>query len=413
MINEYKNRPLNKRFQLKLVRTNETPLNSWEISNTLNLLASYYYKSELINSISLALNEGITPDSIFILTESFSLNRSYEKIDILKFPEDIRVLCNIGDPISLIPSKRILFMNIVFKTYKEINEVLYTSKPRLRLPDDVLVESFGFIDDGYGAVNKYFINLLKEMIRDAKSNDQKRQTENLDSVFDKCTKILQKHLSRYATYEKNEVQIDLLKDYLLGLSVDEKELKNIKNLDTMKQRYFDKFYYYLSRVSRPVIGIYYHEERKIQIIGKSQINKKKRDALFFDTKQISHNSPLQYLIEAGMGLGQLSIEKERLKLEQEKHEWERKKAEIEIQTLKQEQQIKEIELYQKKLEFFDQMKNHLKEEGVNEVYQIQNPYLRQNMIESRQKIYEGYHKVIVRNQLEVDTEGTQIIDLRV
>lgn len=403
MLDEYSKRNLNKRFQLKLIRKNDTPLNSWEISNTINQMTSYYFKNELVNSISLAINQGINPENIFILTESFGLNKSYEKIDILEIPDELKQLLVIGDPIGLFPSKDILFMNLLFKTYKEINQALYTSKPRLKLSEDVLDISFSFIADGYNNSGKYFTNEIKMLISDARTKSiEKDKNDNLDDVYNKITKIIQKYQNRYKAFEDDEATIDLIKEHLLTGNIEE---KSIKNFEKVFNRYFKKFYYYLSRVSRPIVGIYFKEENKIQIIGKSQINKKKRDTLFFDTREVSHNSPLQFLVEAGLGLGQLSIEKERLKMEKEMHELEKRKTKVEIDLM-------ELELIEKQIEIYNKINDQLKNEGINEVYQIQNTYIKQQMMESKKKIFNGYHRLVNRNQLEIDPNNTNVIDVR-
>jgi hypothetical protein len=403
MFNENLKRNLNKRFQLKLVRKNDIPLNSWEISNTINQLTSYYFKNELINSISLAINQGIKPENIFILSESFSLNKNYEKIDVLTIPEELKQLIIIGDPISLIPNKDIFYLNLLFKTYREINEALYKSKPRLRLSEDVLNISFSFISKGYKPLGDYINNYIKDLVSNARSNKTaKGKNDNLDSVINKTNKIIQKFSSKYDAYEKDEINIKLIKENLIE---EIKEKNEIKNEEIITKKYFDKFYYYLSRVSRPIVGIYYKENNSIQIIGKSQINKKKRDALFFDTKEVSHNSPLQFIVEAGLGLGQLAIEKERLKMEKEKHEWEKRNAKLDAD-------LKELELLEKQLEVYNKINEQLQSEGINEVSEIQNLYIKQRMIESKGKIFNGYHRLVDRNQLEIDHNRTSIIDIR-
>lgn len=43
-----------------------TVLSSWEVSYFINQLGSQYYKLELLNSISLAINQGLVPQNIFV-----------------------------------------------------------------------------------------------------------------------------------------------------------------------------------------------------------------------------------------------------------------------------------------------------------------------------------------------------------
>ncbi|MDQ0209089.1 hypothetical protein [Alkalicoccobacillus murimartini] len=391
-----------KRFQLKLDRDSETPLNSWEISNFINQLTSYYYKNELINAISHALNNNISAENIFILSESFSLNKTYEKIDILNIPDDLLQLYYIGDPISLFPNRELFTLNLLFNMVRTINKTLYNNKPRLRLHNNIMIEIFKSYDQDFKNVTKFIFLQTKDLLY--KVPHKTIQDKNLcETKLNQISKIISGYLNTFNDYESNKININSLTEYLMSDS----DIKiESKNFEVLKNKYFNKFLYYFSKVSRPVVGIHLEEERKIKIIGKSHINKKIQDELFFDTKSITHNSPLSALFEAGLGLGQLSIEQERLKLEKEKHEWERKKTNIELQTL-------ELEKLNKQLEVQSKMELLLKKEGLDQIQNITNPYIKQNLIDTRKRIFEGYTTLVNKNELIVNREETKIIDVSI
>ncbi|WP_133051127.1 hypothetical protein, partial [Ruminiclostridium hungatei] len=106
---EYNIKDLSNRVSLEFVRDREGLLNPWQISNFIGRLSSYYYKIELINTVALALQYGVKPNSIFILDESFKASQYYNNLyDINLFSDDILHLYNIGKPISLFPNRTIL-----------------------------------------------------------------------------------------------------------------------------------------------------------------------------------------------------------------------------------------------------------------------------------------------------------------
>lgn len=404
MIDEYKSRDLNKRFQLMLVRNREIPLNSWEISNTLNLLTSYYYKVELINSISFALNENISAENIFILTESFSLNNLYEKMDTLDIPNQLYYLFQIGAPISLLPNKKLFLLNLLFKSIKEIREILRSARPKLSTPfkiKDILPVTYNLVDDNYESVGKHLSDLANQIINSSEIKSKKKSS-NYDTLRNNIDGVIKKYIRLYDNYLKNEVQINLFKKFISGLEIDIKEIHNIEGIES---QYFNQFQYYFTKVSRPVVGIFYEDENRIAILGKSHINKKKRDNLFFDTKEITKVNPLKFLVEASLALGQLSIEKERLKLDKEKHE-------LEMKKLKKENEILRLQKLREEIKLYNEMEVLIKEQGLNEVNEIKNTYLKQKILTSKARIFSSYSNLLDKNNLEIDKERTQILDLK-
>ena len=112
--NDYEYKDTKIRIKLKLKQIKEKKLNPWEISSFLNKFNTYYYKAELLNTIAIALNQGIKPENIIILNQSFKLNQQYTKLDFISTTDgDLAYLYYIGLPVSLFPDKNIHTLNIL------------------------------------------------------------------------------------------------------------------------------------------------------------------------------------------------------------------------------------------------------------------------------------------------------------
>ncbi|MCW7463129.1 hypothetical protein [Leptospira limi] len=92
-----------------LITTKDKIIRSAEVTNYLSRLASYHYKSEVLNEINKLVAKGIELENIFILSESFKYDFAYSFLkDIQIKDKSIYSLLNIGLPITLQPNEKIL-----------------------------------------------------------------------------------------------------------------------------------------------------------------------------------------------------------------------------------------------------------------------------------------------------------------
>lgn len=127
MFQETINANLEKRLDITFTRQNDELLSPWEISHFINQFSSNYYKNELLISISKALNSGIQAENIFVLDDSFNINITYSKLDIidLNTTRGIKQLYHLGKPVSLFPNGHIHAVNIIFHFFRTLNEIIY------------------------------------------------------------------------------------------------------------------------------------------------------------------------------------------------------------------------------------------------------------------------------------------------
>ena len=128
------------RISIRLKRKSDIVPSPWEIGNLIDNLSRYYYKMELLNVISKAISNNISPKNIFILDESFKLNQGYNNLDTMSITDiKIKSLYTIGLPISLYPNKNVFMLYMIFKTFRRCNEEIYKYTKKFVTRDEIVL----------------------------------------------------------------------------------------------------------------------------------------------------------------------------------------------------------------------------------------------------------------------------------
>lgn len=142
------------KIELKIKSNNSDLYSGWEITSISSMLNNTYYKSEVLNSLLSLLSQGISPDNIFVLSDSFkikqqylNLNKGYFDLDKAK---EVSHFYNPGLPIPLFPNKRIILLNKAFNYYKNLfaqckryNLIPPSKDPFLKEVFDILILELG------------------------------------------------------------------------------------------------------------------------------------------------------------------------------------------------------------------------------------------------------------------------------
>lgn len=301
MFNEKEFKDYSKRIQLTLKRNQEGILSPWQISNLIVKLSSQYYKNELLNTIALAINNGINPKNIFIMDDSFNVNNSYTYVDTfdLEKYEDVKNLYHLGFPTSLFPNEAILKIKLCFKLFRDYYTLL--NSKGLERPDKnkllaIIKEALDVnIESALASIREIALNILR-MPRYEQINEK----EILKAIDD----LYNKKLKSYKQFKKDEKTINFLNDELKNGIIDVKKAKDTnKEIISVEREYFKKFLNILSDLKRPIVGIFDPDSKNIQIICNNFINKNARDSKFIDLKEVRHNSPYLLMMLIGIGIG--------------------------------------------------------------------------------------------------------------
>jgi len=290
MFKENENKTFDIQLQVKMIRDKDDLLSPWQISNFVSTISSHYYKNEILNTISLALKEGISPENIFIFDSSFSLYNTYSDLDVIDLEDvnGVKDYYHLGNTISLFPNELLIKFNIVFGYFRKVNEILGRYNLN-RINKDILIHLYNDVRN-----NKSITEKLSEINNFALeiAGSSKEKDFNINQLQNSMNNSLQRHLRNYEEFQKDQVNIELVIEEIKENILD--SFEHNEKYNHLEKKYFSAFFNKLHDLKRPVVAIYYDEERKIQILCDSFINTSKRDSKFLDIKQISHNSP--YLI---------------------------------------------------------------------------------------------------------------------
>jgi hypothetical protein len=285
LFNEYEHKDTTHKTEIELIRKSDIQLSGWELGNLLSKMAIYTYRFELIDTISLALQNGIDPKNIIILDHSFELNTSYSDLEFVSLESrDIVNIYNIGRPISLFPNDEIFKLNILFRLIYNINEKFKDNHIR-KVPVENLckyINRFSALD-GENIISDFYNDLVETY----RFKDDEKILSEINNIFEEIKKINNKYITDAVERESIDRQLR------------NNESRVGKYNHEIYKEYFEQFYFYLMNIPRPVVGIYYEEDKKIQVLCVAHINRKLRNETFFDIKSISHNSPLEVIIQIG------------------------------------------------------------------------------------------------------------------
>lgn len=285
IFNEYELKEVTHKTEIELIRKSDIQLSGWELGNLLSKMAIYAYRFELINTISLALHNGVDPRNIFILDHSFELNTSYSDLEFVYLESsDIINIYNIGKPISLFPNDEIFKLNILFRLIYNINEKFKANHIR-GVPVESLckyINKFSRLD-----AENIISNFYNDLVKTYRFKDDEKLLSEINNIFEEIKKT------------NNKYTTDAVERESIDRQLRNNESREGKYSYEIYKEYFEQFYFYLMNIPRPVVGIYCEEDKKIQILCIAQINRKLRNETFFDIKSISHNSPLEVIIQLG------------------------------------------------------------------------------------------------------------------
>lgn len=130
MFDDYDFKNTSKRIKMSFRQIYDETMYPWEIAGFLNELNTSYYKFELLNSISSALLNGISPEDIFIFDSSLPLYERYSALNIV--PEDVssEIFYRIGRPYPLKPNLFVYQYNLLCEAFETVNSFLYANHVR-------------------------------------------------------------------------------------------------------------------------------------------------------------------------------------------------------------------------------------------------------------------------------------------
>lgn len=259
------------KLEIRGSKLDDTLFTNWQISKVSNDFSEFYYKTILLNDISLLESRGIRREDILIFNSSININSKYSRyvsgmLD-LNSPRDIENLFYLGSPRTLSSNKKYELLYEFFESYR-----VY-----------------------FSVVNKYRLNVgSKRETLFLLYNKLEVILDNLESfnIYDFFYGILnQNNTIRNENFRKCSVELkNVFKSYQNNI---DNVIKNTKITQVDK-----RFIYIFNRFERPIIA-YIDQGEKIKILGDDFFVHSKfnyENKRFLETNSISQNSPLVMLL---------------------------------------------------------------------------------------------------------------------
>ena len=400
--NEYEYKNNNQRIRVRFLRNSEERLNPWEITNFVSRVSTYMYKIEMLNTIALAINQGIEKKNIFVLDRAYKLNGNYKdfsEIDLNTLA--INRVYAIGKPVSMEPNQDLVEIKYLFESLYRVNKILY-GFARKRITKEDRLDAYSVLKQkGFSAALNFIIDKAKK-----KLNDEERLNVS-KNVETECSKVFRK----YQEYLVDQEHFDDIEAKL--------EKSNYEELTELEKRveknYYKKFYEHIFILPRPVVGIYIKEESKFSILCgdhfDSNINKNTK----IDLKSVTQNSPIKAIVESGCQILALGKEEKR---KEELHELEKRKMELEIAKLEKENKLMEQEEVKNELDMLNktiELKMRLDSMAETEenlgIKSMASSYANRQLCMVYNKVQNGYNEVLKTNKFIEESES--IIDMKV
>jgi hypothetical protein len=323
MFDDYEFKEPEVRIRLRFTQEKDEPMYPWEIAGFLSRLNTVYYKFELLNSISSALEHGISPKDIFILDKSLPLYKRYSTLNLLNESEAAQVFYPIGLVYPLEPSSDLYSENLLSRMFAVVNSYLRKNHVQpLRLK---------FVAAAHNILHTHGLDAAEEYVVDlALTSAQKSVEKARDRNVEKKLITEQDIFESLTRYRKRKYQLLDDLNFVEELSDHEREqlLEKGKSSDR-KRTLLLNFFRYFDKISRPLVCARVGNGQ-IRVLGRSLVNKREQTGL--EVKEVSRNSPLSTIVEGGIAIVQAVKQEGRMN---ELHLLDLEKKQLEIEVVKE------------------------------------------------------------------------------
>ncbi|EIJ45916.1 hypothetical protein GWL_29440 [Herbaspirillum sp. GW103] len=412
MFDDYDRKRTDKRVFVRFVQKKDEPMYPWEIAGFLNKLNTVYYKFELLNSISSALAEGISPTDIFVFDKSLPLYQRYAEMNVLAGRDAARKFYSIGLPYPLVPTKESYELHLLYRSFSNVNSFLKSRKVR-----PLTTESVSLVYEKLKESNleEAELLLIDQALERADKSYRNNSGETLKTPVteQEIVDVLEKYQRRK---EKLFSDIGLIQE----LNDEERFALLISKKSDSKRlaRLLTEFFHYFDHTIRPLVFVRIADD-EYRVLGRALVNKKEKTGL--EVKEVVRNSPLGTLIESGIAIYQavqgalLSDAKE--KRAGELHQLEVKSKALEVQSKALDVEIKKEQLAAEKLknaqlqaEVTRNLVQIAQSSDISAIGELPPSFIKNRLLEAYTTEQRGAGDLLHRRGLELDQSSIRVID---
>jgi len=388
MYDDYSRKLIGKQIEVTFTQVEDIAIFPWEIGYFVNRLNTFYYKDEVLNSISAAINSGVSPENIFMLDRSLPFNQIWANLDILDLSTTgLAQLYKIGNIASLVPNIRLQRLSIMLSLYRSINVFLRANHVRPYFLAG-MNEIWAMVKEGSVANG---VDALKNRVE---GTFRKRRMEKSDSIEE-----------LFGNYNRQFIQLDTeiaeITRRLSGLEAGiDLSIVSRKLTKRLYNKYYGYFVSQFDKMARPLIGVFYPEENKVRILGRALVNKRAVNYTTFQLLEARRRSPMVEVFIAGATMITTVLQEER---NQEKHEKEMEILDAQLRKATAEAKTAEIEQLSKKIRLYQQLNEIAQESDVLAINALP-PSL------AKEQLSRAYSHVSYARQMLLEDSGMKLLD---
>ncbi|MFV9656639.1 hypothetical protein ACNFCK_17205 [Pseudomonas sp. NY15366] len=402
MFDDYDYKDTSARVRVKFTQLRDEPMYPWEIAKFLKNFNTVYYKFELLNSISSAINHGISPEDIFIFDHSLPLYERYSELDLISGGVAAKLFYPIGMPIPLVPSVKVYEFNCLYRIFNTINSFLTNHRiGRLSLLklsalyEDL--EAFG-LQAAEGELVKYaYEQAQKSYEAAARRKEKKRQFS--DAEFNRA---LEK-------YEKYKSQLFLDVEYLNGLDDQQRiDVLTLEGRDNLRlSRLLTSFFVTFEKTVRPLVCARVGDNQ-FRVLGRSLVNKNALVGL--ELKEVRRNSPLGALFEGGVAVYQAIQQERRAK---EVHEIDMQIKAKELELLDAQIHGQKVQNLEHELRLAAQMDSLARQTDISALKEMNDSFVKSRLTLAYGMQHSNASDVLHNHGLRLEHESVALLDVQV
>nr|WP_320000023.1 hypothetical protein [uncultured Draconibacterium sp.] len=380
MIDDFKFKPKTKRVELELVANKNEPFSSIDLTSALTKISSLYYKMDLLHSLAIFINQGVDFKDIGIFEKSLQNSFDLANLASINLFDDGDIIYKHGSIFSLFSNSEFYEISLILKTLKKINIVLRINNLNrifLRLVKDILNV---YRNDGFNDAMEY-LHALPYKYNEFDSKQLKFIKGSIKDIIDKAISEQKSFISEKDKYSK--LEHELTKKPSGKRSTEQKRISN-----RLLSSFFDNF----NSNDFPVCFI--NDDNDLNILCHHHFSEKSyKNPLFFDIKEVSHNSPTIVTIIAAVSfvypiiIGYQKIVKNYWDIQNAKQKvkesWNKKRIE---ENIKEQKQFLNDFLEDKTIG-----ERILKSGADEEILEIESVLYREKMYEASERIKDEYN----------------------
>lgn len=292
----------NKRIELRLESTKDKTMSGWQLQEFIASISKCYTKLDLLNEVAYLINNGVNPENIAVINNSYDINNNYKylqnsnEID-LGSASLVEKLYNLGRPFSLYPNEKILKIRLIFELYEKLY-TLFNSKKIARIPKHNLKDYIDLeFDEMINQVRLDCDSIIQQELTNCVQN-QKKRIEILKEDVENYISDINRKYKKFVEDREDIEEFKELSKLELGQIPEEKKDMFIR----VEKAYYSDFFKCFRTVDRPIIIVYNDDTNKLSILKVEYMINDSNSENFLDYKDYSHNSPFTITLIGGVAI---------------------------------------------------------------------------------------------------------------